>query len=211
MHFQFCHGTGRWDPLLSLVWAHRISFKDGRPVPQGRGAPRPAPQGRGGSPPRPALFVGGFPAPLCPVKMIKKAGKLRGTIKARISTFFDRGNKWWNNITTLNNAQSSLSIVYARESKKWKYLPLFLLFWILLMLVFAWFPNGVSALQIHFWCYWGAIRLHFLQTACLFLFWSFCFANPLISWRVTRVTLSFKLHDYAFLAMVTLEGIFLKE
>ena len=45
----------------------------------------------------------------------------------------------------------------------------------------------------------------------VFLFGSFCFANPLISLRVTRVTLSFKLHDYAFSAMVTLEGIFLKE
>ena len=81
----------------------------------------------------------------------------------------------------------------------------------LLMLEYAWFSNGVSALHIHFWCYWGAIGLHSLQTAYLFLVWSFCFANPLISLRVTRVTLSFKLHDYAFSAMVTLEGIFLKE
>ena len=36
----------------------------------------------------------------------------------------------------------------------------------------------------------------------LFHIWSFCFANPLISLRVTRVTLSFKLHDYAFSAMI---------
>ena len=31
-----------------------------------------------------------------------------------------------NNITTLNNAQSGLSIGYARESKKWKYLLIFI-------------------------------------------------------------------------------------
>ena len=67
--------------------------------------------------PRPA-GKGGFPAPPRPVKMIKTAGKLRGKIKARISTFSYRGNKKWNNITTLNNAQSSLSIGYARESQK---------------------------------------------------------------------------------------------
>ena len=69
----------------------------------------------------------GRPAPPSPVKMIKTAGKLWGKIKARISTFSNRGNKWWNNITTLSNAQSSLSIGYARESKKWKYLLLFFL------------------------------------------------------------------------------------
>ena len=66
--------------------------------------------------------MGGFPAPPRPVKMIKTVGKLWGKIKAWIST---GGNKWWNNITTLNDAQSSLSIGYARESKKWKYLLLF--------------------------------------------------------------------------------------
>ena len=81
----------------------------------------------------------------------------------------------------------------------------------LLMLEFAWLSNGVSALHIHFWCYWGEIGLHSLQTAYPFLIWSFCLANPPISLRVTRVTLSFKLHDYAFSAMVTLEGIVLKE
>ena len=89
---------------------------------------RPALRGGGGSLPRPALWGGGgFPAPTRPVKMIKTAGKLRGKINTRISTFSKRGNKWWNNITTLNNAQSSLSIGYARESKKWKYFVLFLL------------------------------------------------------------------------------------
>ena len=74
-----------------------------------------------------AVGRGGFPAPPRPVKMIKTTEKLWGKIKARISTFSNRGNKWWNNITTLNNAQSSLSIGYARESKKWKYLLIFLL------------------------------------------------------------------------------------
>ena len=76
--------------------------------------------------PRPA-GKGGFPAPPRPIKMIKTAEKLRGKINTRISTFSKRGKKWWNNITTLNNAQSSLSIGYARESKKWKYFVLFLL------------------------------------------------------------------------------------
>ena len=59
-----------------------ISSRDGRPAPRGRGGspPRPALWGRGGSPPR-------------PVKMIKTAGKLRGKIKARISTFSNRGDK----------------------------------------------------------------------------------------------------------------------
>ena len=55
--------------------------------------------------------------------MIKTAGKLRGKTKARISIFSNNNN----NIITLNNAQSSLSIGYARESKKWKYFVLFLL------------------------------------------------------------------------------------
>ena len=85
--------------------------------------PRPA----GNPPPHPAPHCGegGFPALTRLVKMIKTAGKLRGKIKAWISTFSNRGNQWWNNITTLNNAQSSLSIGYARESKKWKNLLLF--------------------------------------------------------------------------------------
>ena len=47
--------------------------------------------------------------------------------------------------------------------------------------------------------------------AYLFLIWSFCFANPLKSLRVTRVTLSFKLHDYAFSAMVTVESMCISE
>ena len=43
------------------------------------------------APPR-TVGKGGFPAPR-PVKMIKTAGKLRGKIKVRISTFSKRGNK----------------------------------------------------------------------------------------------------------------------
>ena len=63
--------------------------RDGRPVPRGT-----LPAGKGGfpAPPR-AVGRGGFPAPPRPVKMIKTAGKLRGKIKARISTFSNRGNQ----------------------------------------------------------------------------------------------------------------------
>ena len=54
---------------------------------------RPA-RGEGGFPaPSRAVGRGGVPAPPRPVKMIKTAGKLRGKIKARISTFSNRGNK----------------------------------------------------------------------------------------------------------------------
>ena len=54
-----------------------------------------APPRREGGFPAPPLTVGkgGFPAPPRPVKMIKTAGKLRGKIKARISTFSNRGNQ----------------------------------------------------------------------------------------------------------------------
>ena len=80
------------------------------------------PHGEGGLPALPcAVRRGGplpRPAPPRPLKTIKTVGKLRGKIKARISTFSNREDKCWNNITTLNNAQSSLSIGYARESKK---------------------------------------------------------------------------------------------
>ena len=83
------------------------------------------PRGEGGflAPPR-TVGKGGFPTPPRPIKMIKMAGKLQGKIKARISTFSNKGNQWWNNITTLNNGQSCpiLPIGYARKSKKWKYL-----------------------------------------------------------------------------------------
>ena len=60
--------------------------------PPGMGAPprgEPSPRGGAGSPPRPALLGGGVPRP---VKMIKTVGKLRGKIKASISTFSKRGN-----------------------------------------------------------------------------------------------------------------------
>ena len=53
------------------------------------------PRGEGGGFPAPPRTVGrgGFPAPTHPVKMIKTAGKLRGKIKARISTFSNRENQ----------------------------------------------------------------------------------------------------------------------
>ena len=105
----------RWFQLLVLVFGKRCY--------QGW-APRPA--GRGGSPPRPALWGGGgFPAP--PRKNDQNRGEVAGQNECPNLNFSNRGNKWWNNITTLNNAQSSLSIGYARESKTWKYLLIFLL------------------------------------------------------------------------------------
>ena len=63
--------------------------RDGRPVPRGT-----LPAGKGGfpAPPR-AVGRGGSPAPPRPVKMIKTAGKLRGKINTRISTFSKRGKK----------------------------------------------------------------------------------------------------------------------
>ena len=66
-----------------------VRDRDGRPVPRGT-----LPAGKGGfpAPPR-AVGRGGFPAPPRPVKMIKTAGKLRGKINTRISTFSKRGNK----------------------------------------------------------------------------------------------------------------------
>ena len=64
--------------------------------PRGEGGvPRPVPHcGEGGlpAPPR-TVGRGGFPAPTRPVKLIKTAGKLRGKIKAWISTFSNRGNQ----------------------------------------------------------------------------------------------------------------------
>ena len=60
----------------------RIPLRDGRPAPRGGGVPRPALWG-----------WGGFPTPRRPVKMIKMAGKLRGKIKAQISTFSNIGNQ----------------------------------------------------------------------------------------------------------------------
>ena len=67
---QFFEQPESHDNLRSL------ESRDGRPVPRGRG----------GSPTRPALWGGGGSPPR-PVKMIKTAGKLRGKINTRISTF----------------------------------------------------------------------------------------------------------------------------
>ena len=64
------------------------------------------PRGEGGVP-RPAPYCGEGEVPR-PAKMIKTAGKLWGKIKAVFSFFFNRGNHCWNNIITLNKAQSSL-------------------------------------------------------------------------------------------------------
>ena len=82
----------------------------------------PRPAGRGGlpAPPRTA-GKGGFPAP--PRKNDQNCGEVAGQNKGPNFNFLQQQN----NITTLNKAQSSLSIRYARESKKWKYLLLFLL------------------------------------------------------------------------------------
>ena len=72
-----------------LEVASLVMSRDGRPVPRGT-----LPAGKGGfpAPPR-AVGRGGFPAPPRPVKMIKTAGKLRGKINTRISTFSKRGKK----------------------------------------------------------------------------------------------------------------------
>ena len=74
---------------LNLDWLIGVNSRDGRPAPRGT-----LPAGRGGfpAPPR-TVGRGGFPAPTRPVKMIKTAGKLRGKINTRISTFSKRGNK----------------------------------------------------------------------------------------------------------------------
>ena len=81
-----CQSTGLLSLTIVLIG---IYIRDGRPVPRGT-----LPPGKGGfpAPPR-AVGRGGFPAPPRPVKMIKTAGKLRGKINTRISTFSKRGNK----------------------------------------------------------------------------------------------------------------------
>ena len=74
---------------LGIPYINSTHLRDGRPVPRGT-----LPAGKGGfpAPPR-AVGRGGFPAPPRPVKMIKTAGKLRGKINTRISTFSKRGKK----------------------------------------------------------------------------------------------------------------------
>ena len=53
----------------------------------------PSPLGRGGSPPFPhAVGSGGFPAPPQSRKNDQNRGEVAGEIKARISTFLNRGN-----------------------------------------------------------------------------------------------------------------------
>ena len=93
--FKGCRKTGASPfnpppiPFPLLIGLLCICNRDGRPAPRGT-----LPAGKGGfpAPPR-AVGRGGFPALPHPVKMIKTAGKLRGKIKARISTFSNRGNK----------------------------------------------------------------------------------------------------------------------
>ena len=115
-HLSPCQSMSYWQVAFADVGFIWEKYKGWTPRPVGN-----LPRGGGGVPrPAPRCGEGGFSAPARPVKIIKTAGKSRGKKKARISTFSNRGNKWWNNITTLKNAQSSLSIGYARESKKWK-------------------------------------------------------------------------------------------
>ena len=93
--------------------------------PRGEGGvPRPAPRCREGgvSRPAPRCGEGGVPRPAPPHKNDQNGGEFAGQNKGPKLNFSNRGNQWWNNITTLNYAQSSLSIGYARERKKWKYL-----------------------------------------------------------------------------------------
>ena len=85
--------------------------------PQGW-TPRPAgnpPRGEGGVPrPAPHCGEGGVPRPDPPRKNDQNRGEVAGQNKGPNFNFLQQQN----NITTLNNAQSSLSIGYARESKK---------------------------------------------------------------------------------------------
>ena len=95
------------------VWStrHCCGFSAGMDAPP-RG--EPSPRGGGGSPPRPALWGGGVPRPDPPRKNDQNRGEVAGQNKGPNFNFLQQQN----NITTLNNAQSGLSIGYARESKK---------------------------------------------------------------------------------------------
>ena len=82
-------GCNAYIYIFGCADQNSVQIRDGRPVPRGT-----LPAGKGGfpAPPR-AVGRGGFPAPPRPVKMIKTAGKLRGKINTRISTFSKRGKK----------------------------------------------------------------------------------------------------------------------
>ena len=104
---KFCIKSPFW-PSKDYFWqAHR----NGTFLCSWQGwTPRPA-----GNPPR---GEGGVPRPAPPRKNDQNRGEVAGQNKGPNFNFSNRGDKLWNNITTLNNAQSSLSIGYARESKK---------------------------------------------------------------------------------------------
>ena len=93
--------------LISLVFYKLIQVHTNQ-----EWTPRPA-----GNPPR---AEEGFPAPHCgegggfPRKNDQNRGEVAGQNKGPNFNFLQQQN----NITTLNNAQSGLSIGYARESKK---------------------------------------------------------------------------------------------
>ena len=68
------------------------------------------------SPPKFAHCGGGGGLPALPRKNDKNRGDVVGQNKSPILIFSNSGNQWWNNITMLNNAQSSLSIGFARDT-----------------------------------------------------------------------------------------------
>ena len=90
IHFEMCKlvPATRWLTRLTTVAVPLYTYSVPRQVPTIGGLH----QGWTPAPPRAEGTVG-FPAPPHPVKMIKTAGKLRGKIKAPISTFSNRGNK----------------------------------------------------------------------------------------------------------------------
>ena len=59
---------------------------------------------------------GGSPISAPPRKNDQNRGEVAGQNRILILNFFQQREQWWNNITTLNNAQSSLSIRYERDT-----------------------------------------------------------------------------------------------